>query len=113
MALVEPVRTDTRWIRRRDWTDVALLVGPNMRWVEDDYPTLIRKRPEELLGYQVHFTTYDRFTREVRGRVVGKVVVLTGSDGPMPVDFLMELDRLRTFGTRISWCYVHGDVVRV
>jgi len=103
----------TRWVRRRDWTDVALLVGPTMRWVEDDYPTLIRKRPELLLGYQVHFTTYDRFIQEVRGRMVGKVVVLTGDDSLVPPRFFMELEYLAHRGAQVSWCYVQGETVQV
>lgn len=60
-----------------DWTDLALVLGPNTKWVEDDYEDLQRFAPEVLLGYRVRLAVP---TSELRGMWVRKLVLLRGLD---------------------------------
>lgn len=64
-----------RGLQRPEWTDLAVVLGPNMRWVEHDYDDLVRHAPEVLLGYRVRLaTTTDRLW----GYQIRKLVILDG-----------------------------------
>lgn len=43
--------------KHREFTDMAVVLGPNERWVEDDYADLQHAFPEVLLGYRVLLAT--------------------------------------------------------
>lgn len=66
-------------IQRPEWTDLAVVMGPNVRWVECDYEDLVRYAPEVLLGYRVLLATPDSALR-LRGRNIRKLVLLKGLD---------------------------------
>jgi hypothetical protein len=60
---------------RPDYTDLAVVFGPNMRWVREDYDDLQKHAPEVLLGYRVRLATpYDRLW----GFWITKLVLLEG-----------------------------------
>lgn len=61
-----------------EFTDLALVIGPNVRWVECDYEDLQRYRPEVLLGYSVRLlTAEDMLKGKHHGRRPEKVVLLS------------------------------------
>lgn len=63
---------------REEYTDLAVVVGPNSRWVADDYDDLCSQAPEVLLGYQVRLATPNSVAEIMRGRVVSKLFLLHG-----------------------------------
>lgn len=64
-----------------EYTDLAVVLGPNVRWVEDDYEDLQRFAPEVLLGYRVRLTTIDSVrSGHTRGLRIDKIVVLEGPE---------------------------------
>lgn len=75
-----------------EFTDLALVVGPNVRWTEDDYEDLQRYHPEVLLGYRVRLlTARDVVEGRHRGLRPEKVVVLNAAyrEGPKLEDALL------------------------
>lgn len=80
-------------ILKRGYTDLALLVAPNLRWGRDDFEDFEEHLPEVFLGYTVRLLVPGRRGR-ARGFRVSKVVV-TGEDAP-----LAARDQVRTFVTR-------------
>jgi hypothetical protein len=60
---------------KREYTDHAVLICPNIRWAQEDFRDLERWKPEVFLGLQVHLTTPDYFQRDIRGLWVTKFVV--------------------------------------
>ncbi len=94
-------------ILRMDYTDLAVVVGPNVRWVEYDYEDICRYAPEVLLGYRVLLTTAAQVTHGyLRGRRPVKIVCV---DGPGMGDprFVNDLGYYRAFSTRVEWYRVH------
>jgi hypothetical protein len=72
----------------KEFTDLALVIGPNARWVEDDYEDLQRDQPEVLLGYRVRlYTAFDIERGQHRGTRPEKVVLL---DAPFRDDSQWE-----------------------
>lgn len=57
------------------FTDLALFVGPDVRWTEEDYRDIQSEYPEVLLGYRVRLTTMANLEWDLRGRRVQKVVL--------------------------------------
>lgn len=66
-------------IQHPEFTDLAVVIGPDVRWVQDDYEDLQRYRPEVLLGYRVILATPGTFHRKTWGRWVTKFIVLDGT----------------------------------
>lgn len=62
-------------ILRADWTDLAIVLGPNVRWVEDDYEDLNRFVPEVLLGYCVRLMVPDSI-QTMQGIRLRKLVIV-------------------------------------
>lgn len=64
-----------------EFTDLAVVIGPNARWVEDDYEDLQRSRPEVLLGYRVKLLTpWDINRNGLKRWMPVKIIVLHGSE---------------------------------
>lgn len=60
---------------RNRYTDVCLVIGPNRRWVENDYEDLLR-HTTALLGYRVEVATVDEVTHgRLRGIRPTKIIV--------------------------------------
>lgn len=62
------------------YTDFCVVLGPNVRWVEDDYEDLNRAYPEVFLGYRVLLTTPRDVRRSVMGRRPPTRVVVVGEE---------------------------------
>lgn len=63
------------------YTDVCVVIGPDVRWTEDDVSDLQQAFPEVLLGYRVVMTTVaDVNDGYLRGMRPSKFVVLDGCD---------------------------------
>ena len=76
---------DRTRVQRPEYSDLALVVGPNVRWTENGYEDLQRHHPEVLLGYRVRlFTAHDVVFGRHRGLRPEKVVVLNAAyrEGP-------------------------------
>lgn len=66
---------------RPEYTDLALVVGPNLAWVEDDYEDLQRTYPEVLLGYRIRLMTVQQVAQgRVHGMRPTKVIWLDGCE---------------------------------
>lgn len=64
-------------LQHREFTDLALVVGPYARWTENDYEDLQRYKPEVLLGYRVILMTSTEVVNGAhRGLRPEKVIVL-------------------------------------
>ena len=71
----------------RRFTDLAVVMGPSVRWVQDDTEDLLRWMPEVLLGYRVRMMTpNDR----IRGLRVKKLIILDGPYTPEQKRQLMD-----------------------
>lgn len=61
------------------YTDLAVVLGPNLRFVQFDFEDLQRFAPEVLLGYRVRLATVDSVSRgALRGLYISKLVILDG-----------------------------------
>lgn len=58
------------------YTDLCIVIGPDVRWVENDVEDLLRYRPEVLLGYRVMMTTAALADIRLCGTHPEKVVIL-------------------------------------
>lgn len=68
-------------IHHPEFSDMAVVLGTNVRWVEDDYRDLQEHAPEVLLGYRVRLFSVDSVLRGMsRGLRIEKLVVLDGPD---------------------------------
>ena len=61
---------------KRGYTDLAVVLGPNVRWTLDDFEDLERFAPEVLLGYDVLLGVPHVFRGSLRGHRPTKVVLL-------------------------------------
>jgi hypothetical protein len=95
--------------RETRYTDWCVVVGPNMRWVEDDYEDLMRTFPEVLLGYRVHPTTVDHLLAGKYWRAPKKIVVLAGVHLHQRWSIAYrEIEQYRAVhGTKIEHWFVH------
>lgn len=95
-------------MQRLDYTDLAVVVGPNVRWVEFDYEDLCRYAPEVLLGYRVLLMTFDQVERGgLRGRRPLKVVMLEGP-GVLSHRWRRELAQVSLdLDVKFEWYRVH------
>jgi hypothetical protein len=102
-----------RDVYRKDWTDEAVVIGPDRRWVQDDYEDLNRAYPEVLLGLRVRLMTIDMVRRgSLMGRAPVKIVVFDGCQRERgwrdAWHQLLPLKYIR--GTRIEFWYVHRGI---
>lgn len=67
-------------VHNRQYTDLAVVMGPTVRWTLADYDDLQEHAPEVLLGYRVRLTTPEMVHHRLRGLVVSKVVLLDSLD---------------------------------
>src|SRR5690349_4275774 len=84
-------------IRRRDWSDLAVVFGPNMRYVEEDYADLMQHAPEVLLGYRVMLATSQT---NIRGLRVQKLVILDAEYGMWDRAWIADARACLNFGTK-------------
>ena len=98
-------------IQHREFSDLAVVIGPNVRWVQDDYEDLQEFAPEVLLGYRVLLTTPDDVRiRSTAGLRIEKIVVLDGiSRSRMWQRALVELESrlVASEFPKIEWYHVH------
>lgn len=74
-----PARVGKIW--RPEYTDLLIMVGPNKRWVEDDFEDLHAAHPEVFLGYRVLLLTVDQIRDgAIRGRRPERVVWIDDND---------------------------------
>jgi hypothetical protein len=71
-------------IQHPEYTDLAVVMGPNVRWTEYDYLDLQQHAPEVLLGYRVLLMTPDSAPHKLRGRWIKKLVLLKGLEHKHP-----------------------------
>jgi hypothetical protein len=100
---------DTRYHRRRDWTDSAIVTGPTLRWIEDDYEDLRRAHPEVLLGYNVRLVPWSTLGGYLRGLILSKLVILDGGQD-FPPEAMREVERQRQLGAQVEQWVVHRGV---
>ena len=74
-------RVREHFIRKRghlvvnpDYTDLLLVVGATIREAEEDMEDLLRRFPEETLGYRIEIATPDTVLAKVQGRRIRKVI---------------------------------------
>lgn len=98
---------------RRDYTDLAVVMGPNMRWVENDVYDLMRYRPEVLLGYRIRLVVPNN---AIRGLQIKKLIILEGPYSKQQERQMMDavyMVEFWEFGKIETWS-VHGrDIWRV
>jgi hypothetical protein len=98
-------------IQETQWSDLAVVMGPNVRWTEDDYEDLQRYAPEVLLGLRVLLCTPADALRKTRGRLIHRVILLDGLDFDphtnRAVDDVTFGARTRFPEARIEWYHVH------
>ena len=91
-------------VRRPEWTDLAVVLGPNTDWVSAAYDDLTRFAPEVLLGYHVRLAV--PLTR-LEGYIIRKLVILEGFS-MLDWSFIQRA-RIQTgmYGGKVEWYRVH------
>ena len=95
-----------------EYTDTCVVVGPDVRWIEDDVEDLLQYRPEVLLGYRVKMVTAADAYRAARGQRVTKVVVLDAeytTIGLRGIEELVRSTHVEYFGKVERW-FVHRGI---
>jgi hypothetical protein len=101
-------------LRNLWYSDLAIVLGPNLRWAENDTDDLQRWYPEVLLGYRVRTMTVDTASRgRLRGSSPRKVVILDGCQNePRWISTKYDVAILRDVlgPSNVEWWHVHrGD----
>lgn len=112
MPILRDPRLNQQGMARTDYTDLAVVIGPDRRWAEEDYLDLVDQCPEVLLGYRVMpMSAREVISSPLRGRPVAKVVLLEGVYDRLIstwADRLQrELRRWEALGTKIEAWHVH------
>lgn len=101
----------------RQWTDLLMTVGPNVRWVEDDTLDLMEARPEEFLGYRVLPTVADSLPITMAGRRPHRVILFDAPLGHYSQRGRHAINELRAYlawyknsGVRWETWFVHRGI---
>lgn len=97
-------------ILRSEYTDLLVIIGPNVREVLEDYEDLYHRYPEVLLGYRVLLVTgHDVRMGALHGRgEVAKIIVLDGTEADYSWRWVMdEVDHHAAMGAQVENWYVH------
>lgn len=99
-------KPDTRW------TDRCFIIGPEIRWTQDDYEDLQHAYPEVFLGYTVWLLTPDMIVRGMgRGVVPKKVILLHGVYGSQASQrhpfWNNDVQMWRAMGAKLETWFVH------
>lgn len=88
------------------WTDLALMLGPNLRWVEEDYEDLQHAYPEVFLGYRVLLATPNT---NFDGYRIMKLVIVGTEDWSIKLSRATQraARMVNSAGGKIETWYVH------
>lgn len=95
------------WLLNPQWTDLAVVVGPNVAWVQADVEDILTYRPEILLGYRVKMMV--PASMSLRGFHVMKLVVLYTPDYSVRErrDLHVMASLTRAYGGKVESWFVH------